>query len=109
VLGVTLQSSLVLLNAWLGQTCGLDCSLAVWLFVWPLAKLSGVLPITQGGVGVREAALASLFVPFGVPAALGVAVGLVFQAVVITGAFLSGPLAYFLGRVPPVQGKIACV
>jgi uncharacterized membrane protein YbhN (UPF0104 family) len=99
-LGVTLQGSLVLLNAWLGQACGLECSLAIWFFVWPLAKLSAVLPVTQGGVGVREAALAALFLPFGIPAALAVAVGLVFQSVVITGGFLSGPLAVLLGRIP---------
>ena len=93
LLGITLQSCMVLLNGWLGRACGLECSWAVWLFVWPLAKLSAVLPITQGGVGVREAALAALFSPFGVPAAQAVAVGLVFQSIVITGALLSGPLA----------------
>jgi uncharacterized membrane protein YbhN (UPF0104 family) len=101
-LGFTLQGSLVLLNAWLGRTCGLECSLAVWFFVWPLAKLSAVLPVTQGGVGVREAALAALLVPFGVPAALAVAVGLVFEAVVITGGLIGGPVAMALGRLPRV-------
>jgi len=104
-LGVLLQSSLVLLNAWLGRACGLECSLAVWFFVWPLAKLSAVLPVTQGGVGVREAALAALFLPFGVAAAVAVAVGLVFQSVVITGGFLSGPLSVALGRFPHPQEK----
>jgi uncharacterized membrane protein YbhN (UPF0104 family) len=106
-LGVTLQASLVLLNAWLGRTCGLDCSLAVWFFVWPLAKLSAVLPVTQGGIGVREAALAALFVPFGVPAALAVAVGLVFEAVVITGGLIGGPVAVALARLPRPEGEIA--
>jgi uncharacterized membrane protein YbhN (UPF0104 family) len=103
-LGVTLQSSLVLLNAWLGRACGLDCSLAVWFFVWPLAKLSAVLPVTQGGVGVREAALTALLVLFGVPAALAVAVGLVFEAVVITGGLIGGPVAVALGRLPAGEG-----
>jgi uncharacterized membrane protein YbhN (UPF0104 family) len=65
-----------------------------------LAKLSAVLPVTQGGVGVREAALAVLFASFGVPAALAVAVGLVWQAVVITGGVVSGPLAMALGYLP---------
>jgi glycosyltransferase 2 family protein len=98
-LGVTLQSSLVLLNAWLGWTCGLESSLAVWLFVWPFAKLAAVLPFTQGGIGVREAALAALFLPFGVPSALVVAVGLVYQSVVVTGGLIGGPLALALGRI----------
>jgi uncharacterized membrane protein YbhN (UPF0104 family) len=106
-LGFILQGSLVLLNAWLGRTCGLDCPLAVWFFVWPLAKLSAVLPVTQGGVGVREAALAALLVPFGVPAALAVAVGLVFEAIVITGGLIGGPVAVALGRLPRPEGQIA--
>jgi uncharacterized membrane protein YbhN (UPF0104 family) len=97
-LGISLQGSLVLMNAWLGRQCGLECPLAVWLFVWPLAKLSAVLPLTQGGVGVREAALAALFAPFDVKAAVAVAVGLTWQAVVISGGLLSGPLAMLLGR-----------
>jgi len=105
-LGVTLQGSLVLLNSSLGRACGLECSLAVWFFVWPLAKLSAVLPITQGGVGVREAALAALFATFGVPWAMSVAAGLVFELVIITGALISGPLAMTLGRLSK-QGRMA--
>jgi hypothetical protein len=97
VLGVTLQGSLVCLNAVLGRACGLECSLAVWFFVWPLAKLSAVLPITQGGIGVREAALAALFATFDVPAALAVAAGLVFEGVVLTGGFAGGIIAVGLG------------
>ena len=98
-IGVTLQSCLVMLNAWLGSACGLDCPLAVWFFVWPLAKLSAVLPVSQGGLGVREAALAALFVRFGVAAGLAVAAGLVFEAVIIMGHLISGPIAVALGYV----------
>jgi uncharacterized membrane protein YbhN (UPF0104 family) len=81
--------------------------LAVWLFVWPLAKLSAVLPVTQGGVGVREAALAALFLSFDVPATMAVAAGLVFEAVIISGALIGGPLAVVLGRLPRPQGVVA--
>jgi uncharacterized membrane protein YbhN (UPF0104 family) len=105
-MGVAVQTTLVLLNAWLGRACGLECPLAVWLFVWPLAKLSGVLPVTQGGVGVREAALAALFVPFGVSAAVAVAVGLVFQSVVISGGLLGGAIALALGRLPATEPAV---
>jgi glycosyltransferase 2 family protein len=37
------------------------------LFAWPLAKIAAVVPITQGGIGVREAALVVLLAPFGAP------------------------------------------
>ena len=106
-LAVTLQGSLVLVNAWLGERCGLDCPLAVWLFVWPMAKLVAVLPITQGGVGVREAALAALFLPFGVPTTQALAVGLVYQSVIITSALLAGPLAVALGYFPSLRREVA--
>jgi uncharacterized membrane protein YbhN (UPF0104 family) len=99
-LGVALQSSLVLLNAWLGAAVGLHASLQVWLFVWPLAKLSALVPVTQGGIGVREAALAALFAPFGVPAVLAVAAGLVFEAIIITGGLVGGLLSLKLGAPP---------
>jgi len=98
-LGMALQTSLILLTAWLGRAVGLETSVRIWLFVWPLAKISGLLPVTQGGLGVREAAHAALFAPFGVPPVLAVAVSLVFQAVIISGGLIGGALAFLLGRV----------
>ena len=97
-LGMLLQSSLVVLNYWLGIVIGISIPLYVWLFVWPLAKISGLLPVTQGGIGVREAAQAALFAPFGVSAVKAVATGLVFEVVIITGGLLGGGVAWFLGR-----------
>jgi uncharacterized protein (TIRG00374 family) len=97
-MGVVLQTSLVFLTAWLGRLCGIDAPIQVWLFVWPLAKISALTPLTQGGLGVREAAQAALFAPFGVPASLAVAVSLVFQGVIISGGLLGGLLSFLLGR-----------
>jgi len=98
LLGMLLQSTLVVLNYWLGIVIGISIPLYVWLFVWPLAKVSGLLPVTQGGIGVREAAQAALFAPFGVSAVKAVATGLVFEVVIITGGLLGGALAWSLGR-----------
>jgi uncharacterized membrane protein YbhN (UPF0104 family) len=97
-LGMLLQSSLVALNYWLGIVIGISIPFYVWLFVWPLAKLSGLLPVTQGGIGVREAAQAALFAPFGVSAVRAVATGLVFEVVIITGGLVGGAVAWLLGR-----------
>ena len=96
-LGILLQTLLVTINWALGRMIGIEVPFYVWLFVWPLAKLSGLLPVTQGGIGVREAAQAALFAPFGVPAAKAVAAGLVFEAVLISGGLLSGVIAYGAG------------
>lgn len=99
---IALQSSLVVLNAWLGRACGLEAALSTWFFVWPLGKLAALVPVTQAGIGVREAALVGLFAPFGVPAVLAVAAGLAFQGVVFAGGFAGGLLSYLLGRTAAV-------
>lgn len=93
VLGLALQSALILINWELGRLIGIDIPLYVWFFVWPLAKIAGLTPLTQGGIGVREAAQAALFAPFGVGAVQAVATGLVFEAVIITGGLLAGGIA----------------
>jgi uncharacterized membrane protein YbhN (UPF0104 family) len=95
-LGIVLQASLVLLNAWLGAACGLHLRLGSWLFAWPLAKIASMLPVSLGGLGVREAALVSLLVPFGADAASVVAAGLAFEAVIIVGGLASGLIALLL-------------
>lgn len=97
-MGITLQTSLVFFNAWLGWACGIEIPLVAWLFAWPMAKISALVPVTQGGIGVREAALAALLAPFGVPAVLAVAAGLVFQAVIISGGLVGGLISWLLGR-----------
>jgi glycosyltransferase 2 family protein len=96
LMGMALQSLLTVLNWWLGRVIGIDIPLYVWLFVWPLAKIAGLLPLTQNGIGVREAAQAVLFAPFGVSAAKAVATGLVFEVVIISGGLLGGLIAYLL-------------
>jgi glycosyltransferase 2 family protein len=98
-LGITLQFTLVLLNAWLSNAVGIHISLAMWLFVWPLAKLSGVLPVTQNGIGVREAAQVVLFAPFGVAAVAAVAAGLVFETIILAGGLVGGALSLIIARL----------
>ena len=93
------QLSFISLSIKLAEACGLHFPFRVWLFAWPLAKLSAAIPITQGGIGVREAALAALLVPFGAPPALTVAAGLAWEAIVISGALLAGAFALITGRL----------
>jgi hypothetical protein len=93
------QLVFIALSAYLAQACGLHLPFRDWLFVWPLAKMAAAIPITQGGIGVREAALAALLLPFGAPAALAVAAGLAWEAIVISGALAAGALSLLLGRL----------
>jgi uncharacterized membrane protein YbhN (UPF0104 family) len=90
-LGTVVQTSFVLLTAVIARGCGLDMPLRVWLFAWPLAKLVALVPLTQGGIGVRELALAALLAPFGAAPAVTVAVGLVWEAVILVGRIAGGP------------------
>ena len=98
LLGTSVQGTYVLLTGLVGITCGLRLPLRVWLFAWPLAKIAAVMPITQGGIGVREAALVVLLAPFGAPAGQVLATGIVWEGVIITGGLLAGLTALLLRR-----------
>jgi uncharacterized membrane protein YbhN (UPF0104 family) len=99
LVGMLLQVSQVAINYSLAEITGLHIAFSLWLFAWPLAKLSALLPVTQGGIGVREVALVSLLAPFGVAGVQAAAVGLTFQAIVITGGLVGGILALAMGRL----------
>lgn len=97
------QLAFIELSVLLAKACGLDLRFRVWLFAWPLAKLSAALPVTQGGIGVREAALAALLVPFGAPPVLTVAAGLAWEAIVVSGALVAGVTSVLIGRVSSAE------
>ena len=98
LLGTCIQMAFLMLTAKLAVYCGLALPLRAWLFAWPLAKLAAVLPLTQGGIGVREAALVVLLTPLGAPGHLVLAAGLVWEGVVIAGGLISGAVALILRR-----------
>jgi len=96
--GTFIQATFLILTARLAVSCGLTLRLRIWLFAWPLAKLAAILPLTQGGIGVREAALVALLAPFGAASHLVLAAGLVWEGVIIAGGLISGCIAMLLGR-----------
>lgn len=89
-LALGIQGGFVLLNAWIGRAVGIDAPLAVWFLVWPLAKIVAMVPISLGGLGVRDATLGGLLAAWGVPMATGVVASLVWQSVVYGGGLLAG-------------------
>jgi uncharacterized membrane protein YbhN (UPF0104 family) len=97
-LSLTIQGGFVLLNAWLGHHIGVRVSLAVWFLAWPLAKVASLMPISLGGLAVREASLAALLAPFGVPLAIGVLASLLWQSVLIAGGLAGGLVWLILSR-----------
>lgn len=99
-IGMVLQILQVAINFPLSEASGLHIPFYFWLFAWPLAKLSSLLPVTQGGIGVREVALVALLAPLGATPALTAAVGLVFEAITIIGGLMAGVIAFVIGRLP---------
>lgn len=96
--GTFIQMTFLVLTAQLATYCGLVLPLRVWLFAWPLAKLAAVLPLTQGGIGVREAALVALLAPFGAAGHLVLAAGLIWEGIIIAGGLIAGATAFLLRR-----------
>lgn len=98
LLSVVIQSGFIALNIVIAEAIGISVSPYLWFFAWPLAKLIALAPVSLGGIGVREAALSAILAPFGVEAALAVAQGLSWQAVLIfSGLFAGIAVASFSG------------
>jgi len=96
LLGVLIQASFIMLNALLAVSCGLVLPFRVWLFAWPLAKLAALLPLTQGGMGIREAVLVAMLLPFGAASSLTLASGLIWEGIIIAGGLIAGLVAFLL-------------
>jgi len=82
-ISLVVQSAFVMTNVWLARQVGVTTGLAPWFVAWPLSKLIAILPISLGGIGVREAALVSLLAPYGAPREAVLASGILWQAVLI--------------------------
>ena len=97
LLGIAIQTGLLVLSAAIARACGLHVAFRVWLLVWPLAKLLALVPLTLGGLGIREAGLVALLAPFRVPATLSVATGLAWESIIIAGGLLAGLVSFLIG------------
>jgi uncharacterized membrane protein YbhN (UPF0104 family) len=92
-LSLAMQTGLIALSAWIGLGCGLNLPVRAWLFAWPLAKLSGFVPVTLAGIGSRELVLPALLAPFGADPAAAASVGLAWDAVLIAGSLVGGAIS----------------
>lgn len=100
VLGLSLviQAWFVLLNYSLGRAIGVEASLAVWFFAVPMTKAITLAPISFGGFGLREVALAKFLTGMaGVPEVDGWAASALWQTVLITTGLVGGGLWWLLG------------
>ena len=97
LISLSVQSAFVLTNVWLAREVGVATAIAAWFVAWPGSKLSAILPISLGGIGVREATLVFLLVPYGAPPDGVLAAGILWEGVLITGG-LGGLLVTQIAR-----------
>ena len=102
---LALQAGFVAVNVPLGEMVGLHLDLRLWYLLWPLAKIAAMVPVSLGGLGVREMAFGLLVKPFA-DSELAVAESLIWQSILITGGLIAG--VYWLAsglRVAPKPGQ----
>jgi uncharacterized protein (TIRG00374 family) len=107
-LGTLIQGGFVLISAFLGTKCGIDLPLSIWFLAWPLAKLSAMLPISMGGLGVREVVLATVLSRYAIPYSNSVGIGLLWETIIMAGSGLGGVFYYF-SRQGLAAGSISAV
>lgn len=73
-----------------GRSIGTDLPASFWFAAVPLVALAMVLPISIGGVGIREGGLAVLLAPHGVSREQAVAIGLLWFLVTIASGLVGG-------------------
>jgi hypothetical protein len=105
VLSLAIQTLFVLLNVWIGRAVGINLPLRIWFVAWPLAKVAGLVPISLGGLAVRDATFGALLVPLGVPMATGVVAHLIWQSVNIAGGLAGGAVWWLLSRPAWNEGR----
>ena len=104
---LALQAGFVGTVALLGQAMGFALDLRLWFLLWPLAKIAALLPVSLGGLGVRETAFALLVQPFGADAVQAGAVALIWDTVILAGGLAAG--LYWLGARDPGESLRAAV
>ena len=99
------QGLLCVLYVLLGQALRLPAGIAFYCLICPLVSLASMAPITVGGLGVREAALAVLFPLAGMDDHQAIAFGLAWTAVVMISSLLGGGLLFVAERQAGWEGE----
>ena len=98
VVSLGVQASRIL-DYWMaGLSVGIEASLIFYVAFQPVAAVIAALPISVGGLGVRENVLVQLFGSVGAPESLAFAMSLLGYAAGIVASLLGG-VAFVLRRV----------
>ena len=101
-ISMAVQCLFVGINIAFAEAAHVEAPVAAWFFAWTTAKIIAIAPISLGGLGVREASMAALLVPFGTDPAQVVAIGLVWQSVL----YVSGLIGFLVQLQRPAPAKL---
>ena len=101
-ISLAVQCLFVGINIAFAEAAHVEAPIAAWFFAWTTAKIIAIAPISLGGLGVREASMAALLVPFGADPAQVVAIGLVWQSVL----YVSGLIGFLIQLQRPAPAKL---
>jgi uncharacterized protein (TIRG00374 family) len=99
---MAVQCLFVGINIAFAEAAHVEAPVAAWFFAWTTAKIIAIAPISLGGLGVREASMAALLVPFGADPAQVVAIGLVWQSVL----YASGLIGFLVQLRPATPANL---
>ncbi len=98
VVSLSVQACRILVYWVAGLAVGMEVSLVFYVAFQPVAAIIAALPISIGGLGVRENVLVELFSSVGAPESLAFAMSLLGYAAGIVASLLGG-VAFVLRRV----------
>ena len=94
---------MVVVSVWLAAAAlRLDVGFTAMLAFVPAVAIAQVLPLSIGGLGLREAAMVVFLTPLGVPASQAVALGLVFYGINLVASLVGAP-AFAVGGQRPAR------
>ncbi len=100
-LTIVMQSAVIISYYALGETIGIFLSPLTYFGIIPIVFLAGAVPISLGGIGVRESVLVGLLVMLGVNTQQAITLSLLYLFVLLVSS-LPGALVMLLSR----PGKI---
>lgn len=89
--GILYQVALIAATGMAAEAVGLDVSPTAWLAFAPAVLIAQVLPLSIGGLGLREGALVLFLGPLGVSQADAVLLGLLLYAINLGVSLLGAP------------------
>lgn len=105
LLGIVLQMIALGMYATLAANLGIVISVADWLWVIAVTSLAVLLPLSIGGIGLREGALVGCLGYLGVAGEPAIVLSIGIFAITLSGAFAGGILEVIQKRARPATSS----